>query len=410
MFERPSRRRFLAGLGAAGAASLAGCADAVEEFDGDLGDGAPVPDDATADWPSPHFDAQCTSYNPRQVGPTSKPTERWRVDAVRPTGRIAVVDDTAYVPTSSALLALDAASGKERWRVGERETEDGVNRGRPYFTSPAVVGDTVYAGTTDGRGLLALGAGSGEERWRYTVDDRTDVSAAPCPTDEGRFVAVGTERGRVALLDAETGDPEWTFDVFGRVTKLAAAFNLLYVGTEGGEVYALYSGRGLWRRKLPGSIRALAVDGSSTVYAGTFGGGVFRLMSGAHAGRTRWHAEEGPTAHGAFALADGILVGTDLARARGLHHRTGDVRWSVDGDFGAPPAASGSMAYLGGEEGVVAVALDGGIGVGDVRLGATQWTYSVEGTVQSGVTVADDALFVATSGGEESEAGIYALE
>ncbi|SFG47644.1 Outer membrane protein assembly factor BamB, contains PQQ-like beta-propeller repeat [Halopelagius inordinatus] len=407
MPSHTSRRRFLAAVGAAATASLAGCVDSADELDGDLGDGAPVPDDATTDWPLPHFDAQATSYNPNPVGPTEKPTARWNVEGGWPTGRIAVVGDTAYVPLAESLRALDTASGEERWRVGER-TDTDTNYGSPQFTSPAVVDDTVYVGTADRRGLLALDAETGEERWRWVPGDRTDVRTPAVPADDG--VAVGTDDGLVAVLDFETGDPIWTFEVFGEVSKLAFPFNSLYVGTTGGEVYNLYDGRGLWRRKLGGSIEALAVQGSNGVYAGTFGGGVYRLSGGAHTGRTRWRAEDGPTAHGALALADGIVVGTDLARARGLDHRTGEVRWEIAGDFGAPPAASGSVAYLGGEDGVVAANLDGGVGVGDARFGAKRWSVSVEGTPTTGVSVADGALFFATQGDKNAESRIYAME
>ncbi|SDQ15057.1 PQQ-binding-like beta-propeller repeat protein [Halopelagius longus] len=412
MPSNTSRRRFLAAVGAATTASLAGCFDSVEELDGDLGDGGQVPDDATTDWPLPHFDAQATSYNPNPVGPREKPSVRWDVEGGWPTGRIAVVGDTAYVPLADSLRALDTASGEEKWRVGTREDTD-ANYGSPQFTSPAVVDGTVYVGTTDRRGLLALDAASGEERWRWNPGE-ADVHAPAVPVDDG--IAAGTQGGLVAALAPETGEERWTVEVFGEVSRLAYSPSTLYAGTTGGEVYSFsdYDGNGLWRRKLGGAIEALAVEGSSSVYAGTFGGGVYHLSGSLHAGRTRWHAADGPTAHGALALADGIVVGTDLSRARGLHYRTGEVRWEIEGDFGAPPAASGSVGYLAGDD-VVAVNLDGGYGLGDVRFGAKRWTFPVEGYVEHGVTVADGALFFAAKGGksertEGAEPRIYALE
>jgi outer membrane protein assembly factor BamB len=398
-----NRRRFLATVGTAATATLAGCFDSREEVDG-----GPIPDDATTDWPLPHFDAGATCYNPKPVGPTEKPSVRWNVPGGWPTGRIAVVGRTAYVPTAEALLALDTATGKERWRVGPRESAD-VNYSKPWFTSPAVVGETVYVGTTDRRGLLALDAATGGERWRWNPGG-ADVHTPAVPVDEG--IAVGTQDGLVAVLDPETGTARWTVEVFGEVTKLAYSPSVLHVGTFGGEVYSLsdVDGLGMWRRKLGGAIEALAVESSDGIYAGTFGGGVYRLKGGAHAGRTRWRTEDGPTAHGALALADGVVVGTDLARAKGLHHRTGDVRWKLEGDFGAPPAASGALAYLGGADGVTAVTLDGGVGVGDVRFGARRWTFPVEGYVERGVSVADGALFFATNEGKDVDPRIYALE
>jgi outer membrane protein assembly factor BamB len=441
-----SRRRFLAAFGAAAASSLAGCVDRVDELDGDVGDGrksrsdfrahqnsessgdgAPVPEDATTDWPYPRFDAQGTAYNPNPVGPTAKPSVRWSVEGGWPTGRVAVVGDTAYVPTADALLALDTASGDERWRVGPRE-DTPENYGSPRFTSPAVVtheaddgsGDgqgesarTVYVGTADRRGLLALDAATGDERWRWNPGRSTsDVRAPPVPTYDADGIAVGTDEGLVAVLDPETGAERWRFEVYGTVSALAHSFTTLAVGTTGGEVYTLYDGRGFWRRKVGGAVESLVADESGDVYVGTFGGGAYRLAGGLHAGRTRWRAADAASIR--LALADGVVVGGDGARATGLRSRTGDRRWRVEGSFEAPPAASGSVGYLAGDD-VVAVNLDGGVGLGDARFGAVRWRVPVDGYVESGLTVADGALFFATKGGEsergeDAEPRVYAVE
>ncbi|SFR54669.1 outer membrane protein assembly factor BamB family protein [Halogeometricum limi] len=402
-----TRRRFLSAVGATTLAAFAGCTGTADRFDGTVGDGVDDVENPTADWPLPNFDAAATAYNPSPVGPTEKPTERWRVDSEStPTARVTVVGDTAYVPTWNALLALSTKDGSERWRVGP--IADGERSPSPYFTGASVSNGTVYVGTHDDRGVLALDAETGEERWRYRNDGRY-YATAPLPIEEGDYVATGDDRGHVAVLDAETGDPEWTFDAFGAVEALAGSLTTLYVGTESGEVYALYRGRGMWRRKLPGAIRALAAQGS-TLHVGTFGGGVFRLRGGAHTGRTEWHAEDGFVAHRGMSLADGILVGSDLARSQGIETETGRVRWQVEGDFGTPPAASHATAYLGGGSGVVAVALDGGVGVEDARVFPKRWTFSTDSAVESGVTVADDALFFATSGREQDSPRVYALE
>ena len=111
---------------------------------------------------------------------------------------------------------------------------------------------------------------------------------------------------------------------------------------------------------------------------------------------------------------DGVVGGGDGARATGLRSRTGDRRWRVEGSFEAPPAASGSVGYLAGDD-VVAVNLDGGVGLGDARFGAVRWRVPVDGYVESGVTVADGALFFATKGGEsergeDAEPRVYAVE
>lgn len=402
----PSRRQVLASLGAVGVGSVAGCLGSV---DTDAGASA-SDDDTTTDWPMANFGPMGQSYNPNAVGPREKPSEQWSTEVGWATGRVVVADGTVYVPTQTHLYALDAQTGEERWSVGPSAADNA-----PLYTSPAVNEGTVYVGT-DSDGLLALAAEDGSEKWRYeTGDDRTGVDVAPIADDvddaSWRNLLVASQDGVVHSLNLETREAEWTFEVYGRVSHLATYGTIVYAGTVGGEVYALYDGEGMWRRKLPGKITALALsDGSHEVIASTFGGGVFRLRDGAHAGRTAWHDEEGPVAQEAFVVAKGEVYGGDLARMKMLDERSGEVAWKLDGSFGYPPAAAGDTLYLGDEEGVTAYALGGGVGLGDFRLGGRRWHYPLKGEPRSGITVADGAVFVVDSGGENSSSSLIALE
>jgi outer membrane protein assembly factor BamB len=402
----PSRRHVLASLGTLSLGSAAGC---LGERDAA---GATADGDGTTDWPMAHFDSVGSSYNPKAVGPTEKPSERWSSKVGWRSGRPVVADRTVYASSQTQLRALDVESGEEQWSVGPTAESDA-----PAYTSPAVHDGTVYVGVGRGRtGLLALDAGDGSEQWRYDAgENRADINVPPVPdyirAEEWESIVVATGDGVVHYLDIETQEPRWTFEVYGRISRLVTRGNVVYVGTDGGEVYALYDGEGLWRQKLPGKITALAVqhDGGD-VFASTFGGGVFRLRSGAHAGRTAWHAEDGPVAHEAFVAADGRICGTDLADATVLDERSGDVQWEVDGDFGVPPAAAGDTLYLGGETGITAYELGGGFGLDGFRFGGKRWHYSFDGSVGSGVTVADGAVFAVDSGGEDSPSRLVALE
>ncbi|SEO26393.1 Outer membrane protein assembly factor BamB, contains PQQ-like beta-propeller repeat [Halogranum amylolyticum] len=401
----PSRRQVLTTVGALSAGSAAGCLGERETA------GAAVDGDGTTDWPMAHFDTVASGYNPKSVGPTEKPTERWNVEVGWSIGRPAVADGTVYLSTQTHLHAIDVESGEERWSRGPTDRTDA-----PGYTAPAVDDGTVYVGVSRGGGLLALDAADGSERWRYeTGDERTGVDVPPIPDSVGdggwSSLVVASDDGVVHHLDLETQEANWTFEVYGHVSRLVSRGNVVHAGTEGGEVYALYDGEGLWRRKLPGKITALGAqhDGGD-VLASTFGGGVFRLRDGAHAGRTRWHTEDGPVAHEAFVVADGRVCGTDLADATVLDERSGDVQWEVDGDFGVPPAGAGDTLYLGGEDGIVAYRLDGGFGVDDVRFGGKRWHYPFEGSVGSGVTVADGAVFAVDTGGEDAPSRLVVLE
>ncbi|EJN58619.1 outer membrane protein assembly factor BamB family protein [Halogranum rubrum] len=403
----PSRRHVLASLGAVGVGSVAGCLGSV---DTDAGATA-SDDDTTTDWPMANFDPMGRSYNRNTTGPTEKPTERWATEVDWQSTRPVVADGTVYVSSQARLRAFDVENGEERWSVGPLEATE-----RPRYTAPAVDGDTVYVGADTSAGLLALDAETGEKRWRYRFDgEHTGMSVPPIPGytgEEGWSSLVVTDgHGTVHLLDLDEREPRWTFEVYGRVSRTATRGDVVYAGTEGGEVYALYDGEGRWRRKLPGKITALAVeDNGGEVIASTFGGGVFRLRDNAHAGRTRWHAERGPVAHRAFVVADGRVCGTDLARAKVLDERSGDPEWSVEGDFGVPPAGAGDTLYFGGEKGVTAYKLGGGMGVDGLRFGGKRWHYPFEGSVSGGVTVADEAVVAVDTGGEDRPSRLRVLE
>ncbi|MFC6954254.1 PQQ-binding-like beta-propeller repeat protein [Halorubellus litoreus] len=390
----PSRRDLLATTGAVLAAATAGC----------LGDGratgvTPGTDDET-DWPMPDHGALASSYAPDAVAPRSSPSERFAVETSTPTDRPVVADGAVYLPTMAGLLALDATDGTQRWGFSTDEA------GSEWFRSPAVHDGTVYV--TGEPGLLALDASDGTERWRVETADRVQAPVAPMLEWDGFYL--GDDAGNVYRLTLD-GTVEWRTQVFGSVTRLVADhIDGAIAGTAGGEVYRLYDGRGLWRKRVPGKVTALSLADGDGPYVATFGGGVLRLQGGAHAGRPRWHAEDGPVAHRAFAVAGDGVFGSDMAGITRLDDRTGERDWRLEGDHGAAPAAAGDTVYVGGEGAVTAYKLGGGVGSGGSRIDPRRWTHDLGGRSAGSVAVADGALFVPIFGGKDGRTELVVLE
>ena len=131
-----------------------------------------------------------------------------------------VVDGRMYVTGSwSIVYALNAATGEELWRYdpqvpkswGQYACCDVVNRG------VAAWGDSVFVGTLDGY-LVALDAATGEERWRKdTIDRRPPYTITGAPRVINGLVIIGNGgadfgvRGYVSAYDADSGEMRWRF-------------------------------------------------------------------------------------------------------------------------------------------------------------------------------------------------------
>ncbi|MFC7202213.1 PQQ-binding-like beta-propeller repeat protein [Haloferax namakaokahaiae] len=398
-FLRPTRRRFLHAIGASSILGLAGCLGGER---GSTGDGR-------ADWPFPNFSPTGTSYNPRATGPDSKPTESWGVEVSElDLSRPLVFENTVYYLEPDRLRAFDVADGSERWSATTRNSFD---------PSMMVDSDHVYVGQSGSQdGVLAL-THDGDEVWRApTVSSIWAPIVRPRPDDDHLYAA--DIDGYVYRIRVSDGTVEWRIRVFGPVISLAAEYNRLVVGTEGGEVSMFYDDgprrepTGLWRTKLPGGIEALALPNSSDVVAGAFGAGVAYLRGAMHAGKPSWHRDES-SPHDSVVVAPDRVFSTDGSGLYAYDVHDGKEQWSADGDFFAPPAGAGNTIFVSDTSddsgGVIAFDRSGGVGIDDTRIGARRWKYSLTGGALTGPTPAHDALFVVEAGGENEPARLVAL-
>ncbi|HEV7715506.1 MAG TPA: PQQ-binding-like beta-propeller repeat protein, partial [Steroidobacteraceae bacterium] len=126
-----------------------------------------------------------------------------------------VVAGVMYVTVGDATLALDPTDCAVNWKSiylpEEREPIGGATRGVAFADGH------VFRGTGDGR-VLALDAASGRELWRVKAAEPTAgewITAAPIVWKDRIFVGVaGSEfgvRGRMLALDSKNGAPVWQF-------------------------------------------------------------------------------------------------------------------------------------------------------------------------------------------------------
>jgi outer membrane protein assembly factor BamB len=392
----PSRRQVLAGAG------LGAVALGVAAAEGGLGgsepyyDGQDEPD--TRWWPQPGFDSLGSCYNPRPVGPREAVTERWAIEIPGPSTRPVVVDGRAYLPTASALLAVDAATGEELWRT------DGGDA--PMWPRSVVVhDDTVYVTQVEEPHLLALDPATGDRQWTFSGAGH---GLYPLLVDPDRpTLFTGDGEGGVYALDPATGERRWRAEVFGAVSALAGGIPDLVVGTEAGEVYGLSydDGRGRWRQDIPGPISALATPNGRGAFVSTFGGPTMELDAG-RGGAPAWSTDV--WAADSFVVAGRNLFATGH-RLVDLDVRGGDKQWTGGETTQCGPAAAADTVYAASESHVTGYGIRGGVGVGGVRVGARRWSHPVEGRPEQGLVVADGAVFVLTEGGNGERSMAYAL-
>ena len=103
----------------------------------------------------------------------------------------------------------------------------------PY--PPALSRDTVYAANIQGK-VAALDAATGDERWSTVLDSKI---TAP-PTVAGNTVLIGAESGQVFGLNATTGIVQWNFQTGGKITGSPVVVGrTIFVASHDGKLYAL---------------------------------------------------------------------------------------------------------------------------------------------------------------------------
>ena len=295
-----------------------------------------------------------------------------------------------WKPREPGGVAVDPASGvvlfgtRDGWLHAVRDDGKIAWEFRTYggFPGPpAVEGETVYAGSSDGR-LYAIALRTGKELWRY--DAKEEIGTRPAVVDGTVYVA--SLQDTVFAIDAKTGAWKWHHRREPRpgfTIRGAAPVHVV-----GGTVYAAYSdgfvaaldratGSARWERMVAPAGDELDVDGlvveGDRVYAAAYSGAVVCLE--AATGATRWTFD----APGAVKLAlapGGTVVAVATAGVYALSTTDGTVLWSSPLDKGIPsaepviagswvlvPAGPGGLRWLEASSGRLLRVLDPGSGV-----------------------------------------------
>ncbi|MCX4390863.1 carboxypeptidase regulatory-like domain-containing protein [Micromonospora peucetia] len=261
-----------------------------------------------------------------------------------------VVGDTVYFGTGWGegnggwVYALDAQTGALRWRsfIG----------GQIYF-APTVANGTVFAGSFDARRLVALDAATGAEKWALT---RTADSFAAMPTHADGVLYVGTSNfdtgaGSLLAVDASTGAVRWEASGHGDASGSAPNVHgdLVIAGSHSRSAVAAYDRTSGARRWITGA--GSAVSSAMVLADGVVIGGSQldrrAWALDAYTGKLRWEATVSDNVLAAPAFADGKLVVAARNGQLSMFEAPGTITGTVTGPDGARLAATARIGQTG---------------------------------------------------------------
>lgn len=141
-----------------------------------------------------------------------------------------IVDGVLYVGSRDAsLYAVDLASGQPRWTF-----KDGTTGW--IMASPAVSQGRVFSARSSGGRVRAVDLEAGTELWVF----QTGGFVYSSPAVVGSTMYVGGGDGHIYAFDAATGDRRWTYRTGRGVFSTPAVWEgRLFVGSDDGFLYAL---------------------------------------------------------------------------------------------------------------------------------------------------------------------------
>ncbi|BDG06517.1 outer membrane protein assembly factor BamB family protein [Anaeromyxobacter oryzae] len=325
---------------------------------------------------------------------------------------IAPIQPLEAAPLEAGGAVVDPATGivvfgtRDGWLHALRK--DGTVawelRGNGAFNGPpAIEGDTVYAGASDGR-LYAIAIATGKERWRYEAKE--ELATRPAIVEGTVFVM--SLQDTLFAVDARTGAWKWHhrrepragFSIRGAAGAAVRA-GVAYAGYSDGWVAAVdaSNGRVIWEKPVAPQGDYLDVDGlqveDGRVFVAAYSGAVLALD--AKTGDTVWTFRTPGAAR--VAVRGGLVVAVTVSSVVGLARDNGARLWAtpLHGAPTAPPLFAGSW--------IVVPAGTGGLRFLEPASGRTLRVFDPGSGVSSAPGVLGSRMYVLSNAG-----GLFALD
>ena len=237
------------------------------------------------------------------------------------------------------VYAFDRTTGAVRWK---RSFDGGV----PVDVVGA--GDTVFVVTMRGE-PVALDRATGTERWRSSDLPRSPRRPPGAP-HLGRHLVVSSRPGTVVALDPRTGGVVWRQDLSAELnTSVLAAAGALYVGSLGGTLFRLDPATGVERSRVqaPGGLYGTLTAAGECILALSLPNTLTCFTSDLTAARWSVAATKEWSAFRPLVLGDLVLAGNDQGEVLAYRVEDGGEAFRLQ--------AGGVVRGLGHADGVVYV-------------------------------------------------------
>ncbi|MHA1409132.1 MAG: beta-alanine-activating enzyme beta-propeller domain-containing protein [Candidatus Odinarchaeia archaeon] len=258
------------------------------------------------------------------------------------------------------------------------------------YSSPAVVDDRVYFGTSDGK-VWCLDATDSTTIWAYTAGG--DVVSSPAVVNNKVFV--GSMDGVFHCLNTSDGTLIWSYSTGSEIISSPVVANgKVYFATTNGTVYCLNEGDGalIWNRTLSSGVESSPAYFADKIYIGSNDSLVYCLN--ATDGNQIWNYTTSGSVRSTPAVAVGnIYVGSQDGGLYCINATDGSLNWiyNTSDEVLSSPSIFWDIVVFGSNDSNI-------YGV-DANNGSLVWNYTTGGAVWASPSVSEDRVFVGSNDG-----------
>jgi outer membrane protein assembly factor BamB len=285
---------------------------------------------------------------------------------------------TRYVPA----VDLPTPSGNPAWTL----------TGKALLEFPPAVARGVVALTTNKGRIFVLNARTGDRLWtKARSAGEAPIAASPAIVPEENALLVSGMDGQLTSYVLDTGVENWKFST-GRSpieSSPLVSDETAYIGAHNGRLYAVAtnSGKSRWTFQAAGAIKGSVAKSGDSIVFGDYSGTISAVST---AGKRIWSTRVGKRLYGGPGISGNTVVIGDVGGAViAVDLRNGHQLWRHPTGGGgivysSPAIAKGSV-FIGSYNGLFEAL--------SLATGKRRWAFDVRGRISGSATVVGNVVY-----------------